>query len=228
MRIALTFLTCDRVDYTRRTLETLAAHNDLSRFVLLHGDDASVDDAGGELARRLGFETVVQTKALRQRGRRGVAAMTEELFEHASRRGCELVLNLQNDWECVRPIPPEVWQFFVHPSIYCVRLYGAMKSTTGRCGIHHGGREPRKVVEWRPFEPNGGRPKHATGWEIGDIHWGHPPAVTRIRQAVSLTRDAVSEKISRVRSGKIYLQTVRPVENVFLHIGRERTPGFVA
>lgn len=216
MRIALTFLTCDRVDYTRRTLYTLAEHNNLSHFVLLHGDDASTDDAGGALARAHGFQTVAQTRGKR----RGVAAMTAALFAAAEAAGADAVLNLQNDWESARAIPVgEIEVFLADPEVYCVRLYGAMKSLTGRCGIHHGGREPRKVVEWRPYAP---------GWEVGDIHWGHPPAVTRIRQAIGLTKNAPTERISRVRSGKITALTVRPVENVFLHIGRERTPGFTA
>jgi hypothetical protein len=217
MRVAITFLTCDRVEYSRRTLETLAAHNDLSKFVLLHGDDWSRDDSGGEYARALGFRTVAQSR----NGRYGVARMTEVLFEKALREGCDVVLNLQNDWECMRPIPvATIEEALADERVYCVRLYGAMKSPTGRCGIHHGGREPRRVVEWSQSA--------IPGWEIGDIHWGHPPAVTRIDDAIALTKSARTESVSRKRSGKITRLTVRPVANVFNHIGRERTPGFVA
>lgn len=216
MRIAITLLTCDRVGYTVRTLETLAAHNDLSRFVLLHGDDASTDDAGGKLARSMGFQTAVQS-----RKRVGVCKMTERLFHAAQASGADVVLNLQNDWECLRPIPVEtIAELLVDENVYCARLYGAMKSPTGRCGIHHGGRDPRRVVEWVPAP--------VPGWEIGDIHWGHPPAVTRIADAIKLTQNVLRESQSRKRSGRITRLTVRPVANVFSHIGRERTPGFVA
>lgn len=216
MRIAITFLTCDRVDYTKRTLETLAEHNDLSGFVLLHGDDASTDDTGGDLARALGFQTVVRNR----RARVGVARMTADLFEQAMAHGAELVLNLQNDWECWRPIPlTDIGEIFEDQRVYCLRLYGAMKSRTGRCGLHHGGREPRMVVDWAPYRP---------GYEVGDIHWGHPPAVTRIDHAVRLTHRATSESESRKRSGRITDLTVRVIDNVFSHIGRERTAGFVA
>lgn len=217
MRIAITFLTCDRVEYSRRTLETLREHNDLAGFVLIHGDDASSNDLGGQLARGMGFRTMVQTRGKR----RGVAKMTEELFKAALGEGATHVLNLQNDWECLRPIPVDtIAELLADENVYCARLYGAMKSPTGRCGIHHGGREPRRVVEWSQAP--------VPGWEIGDIHWGHPPAVTRIADAIKLTQNVLRESQSRKRSGRITRLTVRPVANVFSHIGRERTPGFVA
>jgi hypothetical protein len=216
VKIAITFLTCDRVEYTRRTLETLAAHNDLSQFILLHGDDASTDDAGGKLARSIGFMTIAQSRSKRA----GVCKMTADLFAAAKSYGADFVINLQNDWESWRPIPVGDFEtIFADPQVYCLRLYGAMKSVSGRCGLHHGGREPRKLVEWRELSP---------GYQIGDIHWGHPPAVTRIGHAIKLTRGAIRESVSRKRSGQLTDLTVRVVENVFGHIGRERTPGFVA
>lgn len=225
MRIALTFLTCDRADYSKRTLETLAWHNDLTKFVLIHGDDASKDDSGGELARSMGFRTMVQTRGTR----RGVSKMTELLFQAALAEGATHVLNLQNDWESARPIPIEHFRaIFADENVYCLRLYGAMKSLTGRCGIHHGGREPRLVVEWKPheFQYAGGALRGE--YQAGDIHWGHPPAVTRITDAVWLTKGVLRESQSRKRSGRITRLTVRPIVNVFNHIGRERTPGFMA
>lgn len=219
MKIALTLLTCDRTAYTRRTLETLAAHNDLSRFELIHGDDASYEAEGRALANAAGFRTAVQNR----KKRLGVARMTELLFEAALGVGAGLILNLQNDWESVRPIPVDEILCILEErrDVYCVRLYGQWKSTTGRCGIHHGGREPRRVVEWRPLQGH-------EGYEIGDIHWGHPPAVTRVTQALQLVRGARAESVSRARSGAIKDLTVRTSQNVFMHIGRERTQGFVA
>lgn len=216
MKIAITFLTCDRTEMTNRTLATLSEFNDLSRFMLLHGDDSSNDQEGPSYARRLGFETVVQTSS-----RRGVAAMTAALFQEAAHRGADLILNLQNDWESARAVPVDdiVGIFQDHPEVYCLRLYGRLKSHHGRCGIHHGGRRPLQVVEWKPFRE---------GYEIGDIHWGHPPSVTRTKHAVKLTRDAKTESESRMRSGKITDMTVRVVDNVFNHIGTYRTKGFKA
>lgn len=217
VRIAICLLTCDRTEYTQRTLQTLAAQNELGRFILLHGDDASQDQAGPDLARAMGFETVVQSR----KRRRGVAAMTADLIAAAQRVGAKFVLNLQNDWESKRPVPlSDAAAIFADPQVYCLRMYGAFKSAHGRAGIHHGGREPLKVVRWAPHV--------MAGYEVGDIHWGHPPAITRIGHAVKLTAGARCERETRQRSGRITDLTVRVIDNVFSHIGRERTPDFAA
>ncbi len=217
LKFAICFLTCDRTEYTLRTLETLALHNDLSKHILIHGDDASEDQDGPDAARALGFKTLVQSR----RNRRGVSGMTERIIAEARLAGVDAVLNLQNDWEFIRPIPfKDAEEFLTERTTYCMRLYGKMKSTTGQCGIHHGGREPRTVVQWQPHEK--------VGYEIGDIHWGHPPAITLIEEAVYLTKGAWKESVTRIRSGKITKLTVRPIENVVLHIGKERTAGFKA
>jgi hypothetical protein len=222
LKIAITLLSCGRTDYTLKTIETLIEKNPSLRddYILLHGEDRSpLEESRANIAaaRAAGFETVLQPSL-----QYGVAKMTELLFVAAAKRGADLVLNLQNDWISMRPIPKsEIIGILSDESIYTVRLYGAYKSATGRCGIHHGGREPRQVVEWKP---------HSTlqGVEVGDIHWGHPPAVTRITDAVNLTRFAPSESVSRKRSGEITRLTARFTENVMSHIGRERTPGFRA
>lgn len=222
MKIAITLLTCGRTDYTRRTLSTLCRYNPnlADDFVLLHGDDhAPLADAteSRKLAKMAGFETVLSPSL-----QYGVARMTELLFQEAQKRGCDAVLNLQNDWESLRPIPfSEVAKILSSEEIYNVRMYGALKSHHGKCGIHHGGRAPRQVVEWAPHSTVG-------GYEVGDIHWGHPPAVTRMADAVALTRGAGSESVSRIRSGEITRLTARVVSNVFNHIGQNRTPRFRA
>jgi GT2 family glycosyltransferase len=59
VKIAVALLTCDRVEYTAKTLETFAQHNDLDRFVLLHADDGSEDTRNEDLAQSYGFTTVV-------------------------------------------------------------------------------------------------------------------------------------------------------------------------
>lgn len=222
MKIAITLLTCGRVDYTSRTVETLLRYNpDLAdRAILLHGDDHSAADVASQnrrIAADAGFSTVVAPT-----NQYGVARMTEELFRSAQSAGADAVLNLQNDWISERAIPwDEVSQLLSQPEIYNVRLYGEFKSWSGRCGIHHGGRTPRSIVEWTPHPA-------LPAYEVGDIHWGHPPAVTRIADAVRLTAAAKSESDSRRRSGDIPLLTARTISNVMRHIGTERTPRFRA
>lgn len=213
-KIAITFLTCDRTEFTLKTLQTLKQFNDLSKFILIHADDSSLDSTGSDFARLLGFKTIQHQCHLR----RGVAAMTELLFKKAAQEGADLILNLQNDWQCMRQLSlDDVDEIFDDKSVYCMRLYGRLKSHHGRCGIHHGGRQPLKIVEWA---------KYKDGYEIGDIHWGHPPSITRVDHALKLVSGASCESESRARSGKITDMTVRVVDNVFNHIGTERTKGF--
>jgi hypothetical protein len=222
MKIAITFLTCGRAEYTARTLESLCHHNpDLKdNSILIHGDDFSAEGRSTNclMAEQAGFQSILLPKK-----QQGVAKMTAQLFEIAANQGADSILNLQNDWESSRAIPfGEITDILSsRQDIYCVRLYGAWKSHTGRCGIHHGGREPRQVVEWS----SNGVP---AGYEVGDIHWGHPPSVTRIREAMRLTQGMDTESQSRSLSGKLTALTARTIDNVFWHIGRERTPGFHA
>jgi hypothetical protein len=56
VKIAIGLMTADRPEYTRRTLESFAAHNDLGRFTLLHADDGSETVENSVLARKYGFE----------------------------------------------------------------------------------------------------------------------------------------------------------------------------
>jgi hypothetical protein len=217
VKFAIVLLTCERTEYTRRTLEALMRYNGLHDITRLHGDDASHDRRGRDYAQQAGFTTIDTPRRQRQ----GVARMTELLMRAAAEAGVDAVLNLQNDWECAQPIPwDDIGTALGDDRVYCVRLYGAYKSHHGRAGIHHGGREPRRVVHWIPYR--------LAGYEVGDIHWGHPPSVTRIAEALTLTAGARTESESRERSGRLTRLTVRPVDNVFWHIGKERTPAFHA
>lgn len=220
MRFAILFLTCDRLAYTRETLGSLLTYNppeSLEGVELLHADDASTEHEVVELAAAAGFNTIFQS-----RKRLGVAYMTERLIEAAAVLEVDAVLNLQNDWECVRPIPwRDIERLLETPFVYCVRLYGAWKSRTGRCGQHHAGHASRELVQWSPVVDH-------PQYELGSIHWGHPPAVTLTRVAHALTRGAPTESESRRRSGDLDMLTARTVDNVFFHIGRERTEGFRA
>jgi len=201
-------------------LGSLIAYNPaatLEGVELLHADDASTDPEVVEIANVAGFNTIFQSTK-----RRGVAYMTERLIEAAALLGADAVLNLQNDWECVRPIPwADIERLLGNPFVYCVRLYGAWKSRTGRCGQRHAGHAARELVQWSPVVDT-------PQYELGSIHWGHPPAVTKIAEAVELTRNAATESESRRRSGRLDLLTARTVDNVFFHIGRERTEDFRA
>lgn len=216
MRVAICLLTCERFDYTRRTVESLAAHNDLSQFVLLHGDDASEDRRNIEIAELHGFARV-ETGARRL----GVMEMQRRLADEAMCRGCDWTIILQNDWESARAIPLDLLAWLHETeNVYCIRLYGALKERGGRpAGDLHKGKGGRKAG-WAPLE---GAPEPI---EVGDIHWGSPPCATRTGVLAMLLHGCARERDARDRSGRINALTVRVTDNVFWHFGSERTPEF--
>jgi hypothetical protein len=216
MRVAICLLTCERFDYTKRTVESLAAHNDLSRFVLLHGDDASEDKRNVELAAAHGFERI-DTPTQRQ----GVMEMQRRLTDAAMMLGCDWTILLQNDWESARAIPLDLLAFVaVRQDVHCLRLYGAWKERCARpAGNEHKGKGG-KQAGWLLLE---GAPEPA---EIGDIHWGSPPAASHTGLLAMLLDGCARERDVRLKSGRVQSLTVRVVENVFWHFGSERTPAF--
>ncbi len=206
-RVAVLLQTCDRLDYTRRTLKTFAQHNTGAPFLLLHGDDASIEsEAVRDLAAQHGFETVVQSYGTRI----GVNATRAALIAKAERRGARWVLMLENDIETLRPFPWALFQFVEkQPSIYCLRLFGRFKDPgkTEACKTTHSWWQ-NALVEWKPLRH---APEKA---QIGRIHWTPQPSVTRIRDARLLHEGVRPESF-----------TARVKKNVMGHIGLERTEG---
>lgn len=204
--IAVLLQTCDRPDYTARTLETFTAHNAGAPFLLLHGDDASEDAPGmRELASRHGFETVVQSDQ-----RSGVLATQAALFRAAARRRADWVLMLENDIDTLRPFPWALFDFVrKQPSIYCLRLFGRFKDAgkTVACKTTHSW-ERNAPVEWKPLRQ---APEMA---QVGRIHWTPQPAVSRTRDVLALHKG--------IRPMAL---TARVKKNVMGHFGVERTPG---
>lgn len=204
MSIVVALQTADRPDYTARTLASFAAHNDLSRFVLVHGDDASVTRENIELAARYGFATVSKPKAPI-----GCLAMRTRLLQKAAMHG-EWVLLLENDIESVRPFP---WALFDVVKdldwVYALRLFGEFKgpNQTAPC---------KNVNQWKPEKPVvWKRLRHAPEpAEHAVIHWSAQPTVTRARPLLDLHLYGVKE---------LRRKTVRVVDNVMVHIGDVRT-----
>lgn len=226
MTIAVVLLTCDRADLTRATLESFARHNPEARgrFILLHADDASTTPTNAELATAHGFETVVAHPS-----RRGVRALRAAGVAVAAQRGADWVLVLENDWEWARPFPWALVDHLVtvHPEVYHLRLYGAWKERhqRNRCWAMHMGRG-RQAVTWAPLR---GAPEPT---EIAEIHWGAPPALTRMREATQLCvapagtgYDGSGDVHEMHASGRLTVKVARVVENVVFHIGFAKTPG---
>lgn len=202
--IAVVLLTCGRYAYTRTTLESFTRCNpDRSRFVLLHGDDASEDSELSALVQAHGFRTVVQHDE-----RLGNAALRSALIRHAT-KCAEWTLVLENDIQSLRPFPWPLFDFVQQcPDVSCLRLYGAYKDQAKRqpCLTTHK-REGHTPVLWGPC-------KHAPEpAQIGRIHWSAQPSVTRSQALWTLHR----------RGTEPPGLTVRVKQNVMAHIGVERT-----
>jgi hypothetical protein len=216
-RIGVVLTTCGRLDYTQRTLETFAAHNDLSAFSLFHGDDASLEPEMIPLVGFYGFETLVRVTdrdlAIPERfdGQRG-HWLRWEVLRRLARRGLDWVLVLENDIESVRPFPWPLFRYVAqNPAVYCLRLYGAFKDAAKRepCKNVHQWKTVDWPVRWKPMKR---APEPA---EIGQIHWSAQPAVTRFADLWAL--------YSRERRRELTLKTARVVDNVMVHIGTART-----
>lgn len=207
--IAVALQTCERADLTARTINSFLAHNarDLSRFVLLHGDDASEDASIGLMARAAGFRTVVQT-----RERCGIWAVRQKLLKKAAARA-KWILLLENDIETLRPFPWDLFDFVTrHPAVYCLRLYGRFKDAErlDPCLMTHK-RNGHQYVRWKAFR---NAPEKS---QIGVIHWSAQPCVTRAPELLAHHHDGL-EPVG---------YTVRVKRNVTAHIGAVRTPGRV-
>lgn len=215
MKLALILLTCNREDMTRRTLESLQKHVDLSRFDLIHGDDCSDSQENVDMARALGFKSLFVTPK-----RSGVSFMWKNLIRIAADRGAEWIITQENDWEWVRDFPFSIIDTAqAMGDVYSVRFFGKYKeaNNTRPCGILHAAK--KTSPDWRPIDTN---------WEKGDIHWGFPSGAIRARDAVFLTEAIESEGGAIKRSAQINDKVLRPYRNYVFHIGAERTKGFSA
>lgn len=203
-RIAVALQTCGREDYTARTVESFVRMNpDRSRFVLLHGDDASASRWNLKIARRHGFRTVVQHTE-----RLGCLALRTALIEQAAKHAKWIVV-LENDCEAVRPFP---WALFDHfrqdPSIWCLRLFGQFKDRSRQdlAKTRHQWTGEPVFWTWRQDAPE--------PCEVAQVHWSAQPCVTRHKPLVALHEHGVRE-LQRL--------TARVVDNVFVHFGIVRT-----
>jgi hypothetical protein len=200
--IAICLLTCDRYDYTRRTLFSLSSHNDLSHFALFHADDASTDSRIAPLVQSYGFRTVVQNTE-----RQGWLTTRTALLRKAAKRH-QWILNLENDIESLRPFPWPLFNFIKgRKDVSSLRLYGRFKDREKRDACLTRDKRTGLEVQWKPF-------RHAPEKsQIGAIHWSAQPAVTRSHDVVALHRHGMD----------LPGCTVRVKKNVMAHIGVERT-----
>lgn len=221
--IGVALLTCDRLEYTRRTIATFTEHNAAAlaagALKLWHCDDASTDPKVRKAAAVAGFAPLIYTEE-----RVGVTEMIRRTARKLEHAGVEWMLLLENDWESARPVPLEAFGEAVrHYDAWSMRLYGAFKERDNArpAGTRHrgrGGADPKWHVCGGSSEP----------FEVGHIHWGNPPAISRVDLVAWLHKKARREKDAIAKSGEIKNPVARVLENVVYHIGFERTGGFVS
>lgn len=244
--IHVVLLSCERRDYTLRTLQTFqqcntAASVDVSTladaepktvggkidagFTLWHCDDASTDPKLRRQVQAAGWRELIYTDR-----RVGVTEMIRRASRKLEHAGAEWMLLLENDWETARRFP---WAIFdlvrERGDVWALRLYGQFKERDQQlpAGARHRGRsgaDPR----WLDFAVAGWPIEPANCYQVGDIHWGNPPSVAKVPLVAWLHKNASREKDAIVRSGQITDHVARVVENVVYHIGAERTPGFMS
>ncbi len=214
MKIAVALLTCDRYDYTVKTVESLLEHHPPGTLDLYHGDDASTDTRGIEYVQSKGFQTVMRNET-----RMGCAPSTDQLI-HAVAEHVEPgthVLYLQNDWETLRRLPTELVRSLLDdPTISFVQL------------SHQ---RPRSRYATRM----GWAFADGTPWEYGDTSqevvysalmrgMGYPPSIATIETWLPAVEGCQNERNFRYRTQYRERRTCRLTDMVFSHIGAIKTP----
>lgn len=210
--IHVCLLSCDRIEYTIKTANSFVEHNP-EGFVLWHCDDASTDPRLRPAVQSFGFQPLVYTGS-----RAGVTEMVRRTAAELQAKGAEWMLLLENDWETVRPLPWSILKDAQARGAWSLRLYGRYKARGCQRPVrnYHQGRN-KADPGWQGFD----------GYEIGDIHWGNPPSVSRVKDVVWLHEGVSSERDAIRKSGQMTAPVARVTENVVYHIGEKHTPGFV-
>jgi|GEM_PF-4823025 len=206
MKIAVALLTCDRYDYTVKTVESLKRHNDISDWPLFYADDASQDARVRPYVESQGFRPLL----LNDGERMGCTPISDGLLRAVLREVGSgwLVLYLQNDWKCIRPIPlgtVEAW--FADPTHMALRMW-------------HPHRYLRRIKRHRwPIRNYAGE----RIVEFCTSAW--PVQLTRLEWFAATARGAKREHTLHLRANKRWpdTRTGMMLNQVFSHLGVQKT-----
>jgi len=232
-RLIVLVLTCDRLNYTKRTVDSFLElnysqmHGAGLQFDLFYADDASIgwDDMKAYMQSR-GFICIHRNET-----RAGCSPCTRDALLkclHIGRKreaswGYKYgLLYLQNDWESAASLPPlaSLRTIFSDKAVGWMRLYGAFKDKEQKqpvSGKHLGN---GKLANWMPYS-------RYKGMEVAQIHWCYNPSITRLGLIKPLFSEPVSRESDVIhRSAKLSSYVaVRYPDNVMYHIGDVVTPG---
>jgi len=214
MKIAVALLTCDRYDYTVKTVESFLRHNDPDDFLLFHGDDASTDNRIVPYVQSGGFSTTVQHTE-----RLGCSPTTDELL-HVVARCVEpdsVVLYLQNDMESIRPLPQQqIRELLAKPDISFVQLsYRRPRSPYGR-------RMPWSTADGKPWRL-GDKTEEVV---YSDFMWGMGflYAIANLKTWLPAVSGGKNEKEFIARTEYPDRRVCRLTLPVFRDLGKRTTP----
>lgn len=218
----VTFLQCDRAEYTQRTLSSFVKYSSGWKWEGWYADDASSDREG---MRKLAESHGMQPLVLNEK-RSGCTPTTCELIRKVAEKYSPEtpVLYLQNDFEFLRPIPFEHIKklLAVRQDVGWVRTAGHWNSGPGQPGIFEGWIKEIGPATWVDYELDG------EVFEIGRSYFAYnPPPFVLLGAFQSFLKGSHRELITAwnaVKTGKL---AARFKNNVAIHIGRKRTDGFM-
>jgi hypothetical protein len=215
MQIHLAVLAWKRPALLARTLYSFASLNCLRPYRLWYGVEAGAPPEMDDLLHSFGFECVAAPAA-----HIGTARMWHQVLSGVLDKGdpSDLVLWLEEDWECVRPVPIplilEVWRRY---RIAMFRLFGRFRERgpDGCTRMPTGTSRPGEpVAVWE--KPHVWREEV---W-IGPNWWAFPPGIARLDAAENMLRDAADERQVINKSMKMAIRIAwQPDNPVFWHIG---------
>lgn len=230
-KIVVLFHTCDRYEYTKRTVKSFFEHNSHDYYDPWYCDDGSeppIRQSIQKLMAAHGVRPIVQNPSRSGIGKTMHAAI------HAldAKLNPRLLLYIQNDCETMRPIPYDLVQrVFALKYVGIFRMFGQYKGENRkwRAGKIHYGSPLREKVKWRPVG--------FSNLEVGRIHWCHMPTITlmeclRVWVVPPIPgdfnrRNSPERMAYRMQDGNHpKIKTVRPMhENFISHFGADKTPG---
>jgi len=212
-----------RYDYTKITLDTLAAQNDLTCYHRWCSLEAGYDERLLDLFTGYGFIPIHIEEG---RGPAGCATMLGHTVSKLvaavppANRESTLVIHLQDDFECVRRIPIKAMLSFCNNhSVDVIRLYGRYKE-----------RLADGTLAAKVLDPSGWfREKPVPAWKevsllgedalIAPSYWSHYTTAVRLPLFQKFTVGVVHEKESMSRSYARKTVVAWLLNSVFYHIG---------
>jgi hypothetical protein len=214
--VAVALLTCDRFEYTRATVESLFAHNDVSGWELFYADDASTDRRIRPYVESRGFKPVVLHEE-----RHGCSPTTEALFLAIGNEVPPetIVLYLQNDFESVRAIPLDLCKEHLNrPDVGFIQVF------YWRPRLRY-----TKLLEWiwPDGQPWDFRDGSRGNWvqTKGNAGQGFQPSMARADTYKAAAHDLKKERDFLQNTKTLNKRVVRLTNAPLHHIGQRRTPG---